>query len=371
MISKNDLDEIRNRDFLKKVNHYRDKDNIKTNLIFGEIAKNKIFLTVIIPVYNHPIEFIKRAINSALNQNCSYSYQILVIDDYAQEKGATETERYLRMLNDSRIVYLKNEENLGVFANWNRAIEMSNSEWVTILHTDDFYKNNFLKNMCYIVDQYPQIDQLACNYKMLNFLNDEINIENEMVGQAGKRHVRKVDYIEYMYDMVTSVKGAFYKKSKIIDLGGFRSQGDGIGLDDYPLMMRFAHYYNTYLLEDVLYLNSWGYNDSLNTKHWYPELVENYYMWIYFAKKEKKIAQYIYRQRANSLLYYRAKQYKNGTSWVGVPIDINFEQLKQDCQINKFNTSVLKKKLTGVLVKVLNAWKVKHKASFLVDIEEA
>ena len=40
---------------------------------------------------------------------------------------------------------------------------------------------------------------------------------------------------------------------------------------------------NTYLLEDELYLNSWAHNDSLNTKHWYPELVENYYMWLYFS----------------------------------------------------------------------------------------
>lgn len=135
--------------------------------------------------------------------------------------------------------------------------------------------------------------------------------------------------------MITSVKGSFYRREKLIEIGGFRSQGDGIGLDDYPLMMRYAYYYNTYLVEKILYLNSWGYNDSLNTKHWYPELVENYYMWLFFADKEKyKILRFFYRKAARFLLLERARIYKSGRSWVGVPVEIDYEQLKADCELD-------------------------------------
>lgn len=58
---KKDLEEVRSRDFLKIVNHYHDFDNTETKLILGENQKN-IFLTIILPVYDHPQEFIRRAI---------------------------------------------------------------------------------------------------------------------------------------------------------------------------------------------------------------------------------------------------------------------------------------------------------------------
>lgn len=358
MIAENDLIEVRARDFLKVVDHYHDLDDIETKLILGKRPNKTIFLTIILPVYDHPQEFIRRAIKSVIDQPCNYEYQLLIIDDYAKQKEATETEIYLRELNDPRIVYYKNQKNMGVFGNWNRAIMLSNSTWVSFLHSDDFLKDNYLENMKHIIDENPDIDQLACNYKKLDFIHDKIDVDAARRGEEGKRVLRKVKYQEYLYNMVTSVKGSFYRRDKLIEIGGFRSQGDGIGLDDYPLMMRYAYYYNTYLLEDVLYLNSWAYNDSLNTKHWYPELVENYYMWLYFADKEKSgFLRYFYRKVARYLLLERARIYKSGRSWVGVPIEIDFNQLKADCQLGSLKINRIMEALSLIIVWTANAMK--------------
>lgn len=334
MIKQEDLYEVRKRDFLKKIDHFHDLDEIETKRIFGAHYDKEVFLTIILPVYDHPEEFIKRALDSALDQKCNFVYQIIVIDDYAREKGQTVTEKYVRKLNDPRVIYYKNMKNMGVFGNWNRAITLARSEWVSFLHSDDMLKDNYLQNMYDIVMKHPKIDQLACNYKKLDFLHGEVDIKKEMHGQPGEKMLRKVKYTEYLYEMTTSVKGSFYKRDKLLEIGGFRSQGDGIGLDDYPLMMRFAYYYNTYLLEENLYLNSWAHNDSLNTKHWYPELVENYYMWLYFANKEKGLKKKLYLKKAKYLLLERAKIYKSGRSWVGVPIDIDYDELKHDCELD-------------------------------------
>lgn len=355
MIDIQDILEVRKRDFLAKQDHYRDFDTISTDLVLGNRQEREIFLSIIVPVYNHPISFIKRAINSALNQHCDYLFEMIVIDDYIQNKGEkSETEKFLRDINDTRIIYYKNRSNLGVFANWNRGIELAKGKWITILHTDDFFKDNFLQNMKNILDEHPEIDQLACNYKLLNFKKNNIDIKKEYRGSANCAIVRKVKYTEYLYEMKTSVKGSFYKRKTLLDIGGFRSQGDGIGLDDYPLMMRYAYYYNTYLVEDVLYLDSWGYNDSLNPKHWYPELVENYYMWLYFAKRELPIIRNIYKTRAKYLLKKRAIQYKNGTSWIGIPINIDMEQLKNDCEIDFMNGNKIEEIISTFLVKCFN-----------------
>lgn len=367
MISERDLKEVRERDFLKNCNHYNDMDNIETKLVFGNHYDDEVFLTIILPVYDHPEEFIKRALDSALEQKCDYKYQIIVIDDYAVKKGQTTTEKYVRKLNDSRIIYYKNMENMGVFGNWNRAILLAKSKWVSFLHSDDFLKDNYLQNMYDIIKSHPDIDQLACNYKKLDFLHNDIDIEKEKSGTSGVKELRKVKYTEYLYEMKTSVKGAFYKRDKLLEIGGFRSQGDGIGLDDYPLMMRFAYYYNTYLIEDELYLNSWAFNDSLNTKHWYPELVENYYMWLYFARKENRVKGFFYKKAARSLLLERARIYKSGKSWVGVPVEIDYRELEHDCELKNTKINRFSEAVSFVMVYLFQ--KVKNKISEREDIE--
>lgn len=341
MASEKDLLEIRTRDFLKNVDHYKDADDVQTELIFGSRPEEPLFLTIIVPVYDHPIEFIRRAISSALNQPCSYDFQLLVIDDYANREGPSDTELYLRQKNDPRVVYYKNKKNLGVFDNWNRAIMLSNSQWITFLHSDDFLQDHLLENMGRIVREHPEIDQLCCNYELLDFLHTQPDPQKEYKGIGGTKTVTRLNSSQYWYHFPTSVKGAFYKREKLLEIGGFRGQGRALGLDDYPLMLRFAHHYNTYLIDDVLYKNSWGYNDSLNLKHWYPQLIADYYMWLDLAKRECFLLRPLFRIRARHLLSKRAKEFNDGTSWVGVPVPIDFEQLKQDCRVKSLKVNPL------------------------------
>lgn len=364
------VQEIRSRDFLENINYFDYFNDIETKLILGSWPEEKVFLSIILPVYDHPQEFIRRAIRSALNQPCSYDFRLLVIDDYAKQTTPTETELFLRELNSEKVVYYKNQKNLGVFGNWNRAIELSQSTWVTFLHSDDFLQDNFLENMARIIGEHPEIDQLCCNYRMLNFLKGGIVPNNEFKGHACTRKVHKVKACEYLHEMPTSVKGSFYKKEKLIELGGFRPQDIAFGLDDYTLMLRYAHYYNTYLIDEVLYLNCWGYNDSLNTKHWFPQLIADYYMWIYFAERENLILRPLYKLRAKHLMIERAVQFDNGTSWVGVPVKIDFEELRRICGLKSLKYNRVFRKLLRGLIRIINYLKKYPQTSFYVNLTE-
>ena len=367
MINNKDIEEIRNRDFLKDANHFRRFDAIETKYLFGNRISNP-FLTVIIPIYDHPFKLMRRALESVLFQKYDYNVQILIIDDYAQRSEPSEFEKYVKSIDDYRIVYYKNVANLGVFGNWNRGIELAESEWVTILHTDDFYRENYLQTMKNIIDMHPEIDQLACNYKLINLLDSTTNISDEFRGFCGKANVFKVSYLDYMYQMFTSVKGSMYKRKTLIDIGGFRSQGDGLGLDDYPLMLRYAYKYNTYLLDEVMYIDSWGYNDSMYTKHWYPELIENYYMWLYFANKEHGFLRKILKIKAKYLLSIRAKQFSEGTSWVGIPVDIDFDELKKICNIEDYHVNKTLNRILSIIIRVIFKIRKGHIDRFNISI---
>ena len=352
MIEKRLLDEVKSRDFFKRIDHYHAYDSIKTELILGSWPKEEVFLSIIIPVYDHPIEFIARAIQSALNQQVDFEFKVLVIDDYAFPDKSNGVKEYLTSHFDERIIYYKNKKNLGVFANWNRGIMLSKARWVTILHSDDFFKPNFLKNMVGIINTHPYIDQLACPYEMIDYTSGNVDIDKAMMPNVGVTTLRKVDYREYMYGMYTSIKGSLYKRSVLLELGGFMNQGDGLGLDDYPAMMRFAYYYNTYYVNMPLYVDSWGYNDSLNIKHWYPELIANYYMWKCMEKKRRGLIRWAYNKKDKYNLIRRAKEYENGTSWVGKKVPIDYEELYRECGITSEKLPIISNYLSRFIVRV-------------------
>ena len=153
-------------------------------------------------------------------------------------------------------------------------------------------------------------------------------------------------------------------------LGGFRPQFIAFGLDDYTLMLRFAHYYNTYLIDEVMYLNCWGHNDSLNTKHWFPQLISDYYMWLYFAEKETPLLRWLYRVRARHLTIERAVEFSDGTSWVGVPVEIDFEELKRICGFKSLKVNYLWMRLVRKTVNIINRRKRLPEVSFQTEITE-
>ena len=370
MVEQKLIDEIKQRDFLENVDYFHYYDDIETKLILGTVPESPIFLTIILPVYDHPQEFIRRAVQSALNQPCPYDFRLLVIDDYAKQTTPTETELYLRQLNSDKVLYYKNQQNLGVFGNWNRAISLANSTWVTFLHSDDFLQDNFLVNMGKVINAHPEIDQLCCNYRLLNFIEDDINPNKEFKGYTQNAVVRKVKACEYLHHMPTSVKGSFYKKEKLMELGGFRPQYIALGLDDYTLMLRYAHYYNTYLIDEVLYLNSWAHNDSLNTRHWFPQLICDYHMWLYFADRENFLLKPLYKIRARHMTIQRAHEFADGTSWVGVPVDIDFEELRRICGFRSLKVNPLFEKIIRFAVRCCNYIKRRPVTSFQVTLTE-
>lgn len=88
-------------------------------------------LSVCLPVYNagahlHP------AIGSVLDQDYE-NFELIVVDDCSTEP----TEDALAKFDDRRLRFVRNEQNLGLPANWNRCIELAGGEFIAIFHQDD------------------------------------------------------------------------------------------------------------------------------------------------------------------------------------------------------------------------------------------
>lgn len=92
-------------------------------------------ISVIIPTHNRP-NFLKKAISSVLSQNYK-NLEVIIIDDCSFDNTSSVVLEFQK--KDSRIVFLKNEKNLGFVKTLNKAIALSKGEYIARLDDDDFW----------------------------------------------------------------------------------------------------------------------------------------------------------------------------------------------------------------------------------------
>lgn len=90
-------------------------------------------ISVCMPAYNNG-NFIAEAIESVLGQTFA-DFELLIIDDCSLDETYEVAFGYKN--RDSRIVLLKNGQNLGMVQNWNRCIDLARGEYIKFLFADD------------------------------------------------------------------------------------------------------------------------------------------------------------------------------------------------------------------------------------------
>lgn len=111
-------------------------------------------VSVCIPSYNCA-PFLADAVESVLGQSLT-DFELLIIDDCSTDSSCDIISRYAEL--DPRIVFLRNEANLGMVANWNRCIELARGEYIHYLFADDLFASPFcLERMTAVLDADPEI----------------------------------------------------------------------------------------------------------------------------------------------------------------------------------------------------------------------
>ena len=101
-------------------------------------------MTIAIPTFNR-VETLKRALLSALKQDFSAYYEIIVVENPNDTTYAAES----MLLDEFRgqITYYQNSQNIGGFNNWNRCLELARGKWICLLHSDDELLPQYLSVM--------------------------------------------------------------------------------------------------------------------------------------------------------------------------------------------------------------------------------
>lgn len=92
-------------------------------------------------VYNTPFELTKRAIDSVLQQDFT-DFELVIIDD-GSNNGSEQQLLAYALKHEDKISFMRHK-NRSQAESINRAILISNSEYITVIDADDEYKPNHL-----------------------------------------------------------------------------------------------------------------------------------------------------------------------------------------------------------------------------------
>lgn len=105
-------------------------------------------VVVVVLAYNHQ-DYIEECLASILQQNFAGVSKILVLDDASSDNTKNIVDG-IKINNDDAIIYIRNEENLGVGANYKKALDVALSlgvEYIAFLEGDDYWVDDqHLKN---------------------------------------------------------------------------------------------------------------------------------------------------------------------------------------------------------------------------------
>lgn len=287
-------------DFFAYVDNFAKIEGIESIKVFGN-EDSSVEYTIAIPTYKRT-EYLKEAINSALNQDCSFLYNVIVVDNNPERDDDTEKmmESYKSTKNLS---YYKNAENLGMAGNWNRLFQLAQTEWVVMLHDDDVLYPYYLSVCDDIVNANDKIDILKPR---------EDNKYNPTCHKGGK--LEKLISLDFYYgNRCATPSGMLFKRKSVIEAGGYNQ--DFYPSLDYCFHTRFASLFNIYLYDEYLMYYRIGVNDSLNVSTQKQWLIDAVYLIRQLLKKHRIpdfiINSFLARRTVNSYMLLQKTFKKN------------------------------------------------------------
>ena len=129
-------------------------------------------ISVVMSVYKEPIEWLRLAIDSILQQTFADFEFIIICDNPQYNEGISLLKEYQE--KDSRIIIIQNEENIGLTKSLNKGLAIAKGEYIARMDADDIsMKNRFAIQINYLKNN-PNIVACGTFIKVINENGEEV-----------------------------------------------------------------------------------------------------------------------------------------------------------------------------------------------------
>lgn len=174
-------------------------------------------VSIVIPTFNRKSEFINRSIQSVLKQTYQ-NFEIIIVDDNQNTDIANDINHLVSEYNDSRIIYIKNKENIGGAKSRNKGIRLSKGDYITFLDDDDFYFKDkleeqvkFLKNsdFDFVISNLAILNQnmTVKDLRYYSWFKSQYEDNNELIVDHYKYHLTGTPTFMFTRELLIDVDG--------------------------------------------------------------------------------------------------------------------------------------------------------------------
>ena len=225
-------------------------------------------VSVLMPIYNTNLKYLKEAIESVLNQTYQ-DFEFLILNDSPDNQ---ELGDFVKSFADTRIKYFENRTNMGITPSRNKLISLAESEYLMVMDHDDISLPTRIDKQVSYLDAHPDVGVIGCNVK--NLIGDKITyypVENEAIEER------------LMCSCAISHSGCMIRKSVLLD-NDIRYESVYSPAEDYSLFCRLIGKTKFYNIPEVLFLYR---NHADNTTHRQKEKMDHATFLIYdMVRKE-------------------------------------------------------------------------------------
>ncbi|MST32756.1 glycosyltransferase [Acidimicrobiaceae bacterium USS-CC1] len=187
----------------------------------GRAMRRRLTTTAVITNYNYG-RYLRRAVASVLGQSAPAD-RIVVIDD-----GSVDDSRQI-LSEMPREVEVILQENQGIIASRNRAIDMCRTSHITFLDADDVMGRRFLE-LTRCAWSLPHSDRLALAYTAVR-----------LRGPNGTRVMTSAPWSQKMLGRQNYiVNTSLFQLEALKDIGGYSPRFESLGFEDWDLMLKLA-----------------------------------------------------------------------------------------------------------------------------------
>ena len=196
-------------------------------------------------------------LRDAILNICAQDYapiEILISDNASEDN----TEAVCRQLaaEDSRIRYVRHDQNLGLHGNHNFCMDQGRGEFLCIFHDHDRRASTVISEYVAFLQRHPRVGVVCADWELIDDTGAQIGVRDYPVAEVTSGN----DYIEQtMRSGQTSIgiAGAMIRRAALADI---RFVLDApIGFGDFPLWFRMAESWDIGHLRQRLW--SWRQND--------------------------------------------------------------------------------------------------------------
>jgi glycosyltransferase involved in cell wall biosynthesis len=282
-------------------------------------VKTELKVSVIMPTYNRA-SMIMESIRSVLGQSFT-NLELIIVDDGSTDGTGEIVASYL----DPRIKYFR-QNNLGVVAARNSALEHASGEYIFFLDSDDVLMKNAMEKAVRVLDGHPEA----------GFCFGQAYLMDDKQRVFG---LRRQGYTpSYVKDGIGEIEKAVLNGNHIptstilvrrecLEKIGFFNKEFGLGSEDFELWIRLARLYSVaYIAEPLIKYRV--HNGSITSSRSLEEIEKHNTEIIERILNDPEISLSLEKSQPYFRMLVRLAQYAYGSRQMKISRDYVFRSLK-------------------------------------------